>query len=287
METSLPQAKLPFIPLSSLPYVVNHLPDFAYLSSAFMFGPRVKAEWISYDPNKITMLTANEMFVPMYPTPTILNYNKQTINVANSHELRQLLHMLSKPTIICVTRRQIDELGLLGFDSEFVIILKPKDIAVALLFKSIRTFVLDKLRRNKKFYLTIDLSKVLEEVTPDNHEEFVSWSNCAFHITNHSKPNPALSLDPLISCCLFSPLSLFASVPYKVYRKCSCIDLSIELNAKLALNYFELSPLILHFYNDKWQFCGRYKNDESKYYCHICSPSELESLLKLESCYRQ
>lgn len=280
-----PQAKLPFIPLSSLPFLVNHNPKFKYLNKAFMFGPKVEAEWISYDPNRITMLTANEMFVPMYPTPSILNIDKQTIKVTNNHELRQLQHMFSKPTIICVTRRQIDELGVLGFDSEFVLIINRSDPLMALKFHSIKSFIQQKLRKNKRFHLTVDLTDVLQNVTPSGYERFVSWSNCSFHITNHSRPHPVLGLDPLIVSCILTPFSLFATLPYKAYRKISCTDMTMNIDAKLSLDYSELSPLILHFYNDKLLFSGLYKKHKHKYFCRICSSCELTSLLDLENCY--
>lgn len=280
-KQDIPKAHLPFIPLSSLPYVVNHNPNFKYLGNAFMFGSKVEAEWICYDPNKITVITANEMFVPMYPTPTVLNINTQTIKVTNDHELRQLQHMFSKPTIICVTRRQNDEMGLLGFDTEFVLIMKPTDPKMALRFHNIKTFVQQKLRKNKKFYLTIDLSDALQEITPSYYERFVSWSNCSFNITNHSRPHSVLSLDPLIASCAMTPFSLLAVLPYKAYRKQSCTDMTMNINATLDLNYFELSPLILHFYNDRLHLCGLYKKNKHKYFCRLCSSSELASLLSL------
>lgn len=276
------QPKIPLIPISSLPFVVENRKEYRYLRNSLCFSTKIEAGWISYNPNKLTVLSNNESFDPLYPTPNIIDLEKQIIHVTNQHELRQLEFMFTKPALMCATRRQTDGTGLEGFDTDFVLVSNPLDPLVAHHFQTIKDYVRRKIKDNKKFFITIDFSHVLNDILPWNFKRYVFWFNTEFYVTNHCKPNPFLSLDTVIACCIMTPVALLVSLPYKVYRKSICQDETFQLDVRLSLEYNDHSPLILHFFTQyvpvTRQRKDKYKNE---IFSSLCSSTELRTLIDM------
>ena len=191
--------------------------------------------------------------------------------------------MFTKPAVMCTTRRQTGETRVEGFDTDFVLVFNPLDPLAAYHFQTIKDYVRRKIKDHKKFFITIDFSHVLDNYLPSNFKSYASWYNTKFYVTNHSRPNPLLSLDPIATCCLMTPLALLVSIPYKVYRKRMCQDKTFQMDVRLGLEYNQLSPLILHFFTQDvpvaWQRKDKYKN---KVVSRLCSSTELGSLLDVD-----
>ena len=267
-----------FCPLSSFPSLVarNEIPC---LRDSCVFDTEVKPGWICYDPYKVTVLSRNEMFRPIYERPAIYSTEEQTIKVKSMQECGQLEKLFEKPIILVVSRRQEDETLVLGFDTDFVVLLDPSNVGVAVEFRKIINYVTGKIECGRKFFLTYDLSEVLEGLTPPHFKGHVMWLNTCFHVTNSRPPHPLLYLDAawLVTCPMF-PL---ASLLYRLWRKISCEDLMIEPSVRLDVEFYEDVPLILHFYQARHPLPGKYEQYEKHYRTCLRSTSELWCLIRL------
>ena len=281
--SSKSNAGLFFCPITSLPDLVRNgkLPT---LANSLLFDLEVKPRWIRYNPKDVTVLSRNEMFEPIYQVPSICHKQDQTIKIDTKADYESLVTMFKKPIIMCVTRRQEDEAMITGFDTDFVVVLFPSDPRVAQELSRITGFVAKHLGKRKNFYLTVDLSEKLEELSPLDFKKHIIWLNCAFHVTNFQAPNPVLSMDGFCVWCLFLPCWIAVALPYRICRKLRCRDKKMDLNARFCLEVTDSVPLALHFFSDRHALPGRYQTQGHRFYLRACPATELKSLLYLMNC---
>ena len=267
-----------FCPISSFPYLVarNKIPC---LRHSCVFDLDVKPGWINYNPNKVTVLSCNEMFRPIYETPPFYSTEKQTIKVKTVEDCKALEELFEKPVILVVSRRQEDEEMVLGFDTDFVVLFNPADPKVADEFKKITDYAVSKIELGKNFFLTFDLSEAFEAMTPHHFKGHVMWLNTCFHVTNYCRPSLILFLD--VAWCFMCPCYVFVSLPYRLWRNIRSEDITMAPKIRLNLKVSFFLPLILHFYQAEQPLPGRYR----KYYRHnltgLRSASELWCLIQL------
>lgn len=281
MNTS--NAGLFLCPISSLPDLVDagKLPG---LADGLAFDMEVKPGWIHYNPNEVTVLSCNEMFNPIYPVPRICRTQDHTIKIDTKCDFDSLVAMFTKPIILCVTRRQEDEAMFNGFDMDFIVVFSPKDPAVAEELSRITEYVEKKLRKRKKFFLTIDLSERLDEISPLDYKKHILWLNCVFHVTNFHAPNPILTLNILYLWCVLLPCCIAIALPYRFCRRLRCVDKKMDLNVQFCLEATDSAPLLLHFFSGRPPLPGRYRTQSHKFSLRACPRTELKSLLYLMNC---
>ena len=284
MSTTLSDnAGLFFCPITSLPDLVRKgkLPS---LSDAFLFDREVKPGWVHYNPKAVTVLSCNEMFEPIYQVSNMCYIQEHTIKIQTEADYERLVTMFKKPIILCVTRRQEDETLLSGFDVDFAVVFNPSDSRVAQELSKITRFVQKQLGKRKKFYLTVDLSEKLEELSPLNFQKHIMWLNCAFHVTNFHAPNPVLLLEEWLLWCLLLPCCITIALPYRLYRKLRCVDKKIDLNVRFCLEVSDSVPLALHFFSNHHPLPGRYETQGDRFHLRACPETELKSLIYLMNC---
>lgn len=105
---TLESQKVLFCPVGSLVSLSISGPldeDSQMLSGCFQFSSVVKPGWIQYDPNKVTVITSNEMFSPVYSPSSIVQPKKQMLQLVTEDDVSTLKALLEKPVLLCVTRR--------------------------------------------------------------------------------------------------------------------------------------------------------------------------------------
>lgn len=133
--------KVLFCPVGSLfSLSISEPLDGQMLSGCFQFSSEVKPGWIQYDPNKITVITSNEMFSPVYSPSSIVQPKKQMLQLVTEDDVSTLKILLEKPVLLCVTRRhQFDNpidvspmdtdvsnrCTVSGFDIDFAVVFPP------------------------------------------------------------------------------------------------------------------------------------------------------------------
>ena len=193
-----------------------------------------------------------------------------------------LQEMFSRPVVLCATRRQEDEAMVEGFDTDFVIILDPADSKIARELSRIADFVSEMITRGKKFYLTIDLTEKLEELSPEEYRKYIMWLHCGFYVTNFSPPLVLLYHNTFCIWCFIIPCCLFVAVPYRIYRRLRCKDRKIHLDCRLVFKMSQTVPLVLHCFAADRPFPGRYLQDAKKYNPTVRRASEINSLIIVE-----
>ncbi|KAJ7383410.1 hypothetical protein OS493_028086 [Desmophyllum pertusum] len=276
-------AGLFFCPISSLPDLVEK-EKLPCLADGLVFDLEVKPGWIHYNPNKVTVLSCNEMFEPIYPVPRICQTQQHIIKIATNADYESMQTMFVKPIIMCVTRRQEDEAMINGFDMDFIVVFSPSDPKVAKELSRITEHVEKQLRKRNKFFLTMDLSERLDEISPLDFKNHIMWLNCAFHVTNFHAPNPVLTLDIFYLWCVLLPCCIAIALPYRLYRKLRCVDKNMDLNIHFCLEASGSVPLALHFFSERQPLPGRYRTQSHKYHLRACPGTELRSLLYLMNC---
>lgn len=276
----LRSAGLFFCPLSALPDLIER-ERIPCLSDYLLFDFEVKPGWIRYSPQEVTVLSCNEMFKAIiYPVSGIARiHNHTTVKVKTKADYEHLVAMFKKPIILCVTRREQDSQFFDGFDMDFVVVLDPSHPKIAQELTKITALVQKHLRKQDKFYLTVDLSERLEELTPQNFKRRVMWLNCSFQVTNFHAPNPILSLNHFFLWVMLLPCCITVALPYRLYRKLRCVDEKIELNVHFRLNFSDAVPLALYFFSGRHPLPGRYKTQGDQFHLRACPATELMSLL--------
>lgn len=140
---TLENQKVLFCPVGSLFSLSISEPldeDSQMLSGCFQFSCEVKPGWIQYDPNKITVITSNEMFSPADSPSSIVQPKKQMLQLVTEDDVSTLKALLVKPVLLCVTRRhQFDNpidvspmdadvsnrCTVSGFDIDFAVVFPP------------------------------------------------------------------------------------------------------------------------------------------------------------------
>ena len=274
---SKPEAVI--FPVSSLPYILEK--KATELQGCFSLDYVVRPGWIGYNPNKITVLTCNEMFQPVYFLPSIYNVRKQLIKVKTDEDLKECRSMFRKPLLFCITRRQQCEAMVNGFDTDFLILLDTSHPSVMTKLKKIMEFVEKKIKLRKKFCITVDLSEMLKEMSPEIFKKHVMWLNCSFCITNHCRPNPFLELNIPIMWCAMFPGFLFVSLPYRAYRKSCCEDKIFPLQFHPKFDACSKSLLLLYFFAAEHPSPGMYLKHEKLFIARLSSPEIINSLISL------
>ena len=160
-------------PITSLPYILNSRPD---LQQCFMLDFEVRPGWIVYNPNVVTVLSCNEMFRPVYKLNRIWNPDKQVFKIKCNDDLDDLKDMLAKPIVFCTTRRQECEAMINGFDTDFVLLLDPRDPQIATQIQNIVDRIDERLNSGGKFCLKITFSDLLDRLTLDEFKIwFIGW----------------------------------------------------------------------------------------------------------------
>ena len=279
----LNNAGLYFCPISSLPHLIQK-GRLTCIADCLFFDDEIQPGWIHYNPNKVTIISCNEMFEPIFPVPHVCRPEKHTLKIKTSGDYGNLVAMFKKPVIMCVTRRQDDEAMINGFDTDFVLIFDPSDPKVERELSRITEHVDNQLRKGSKFYLTIDLSERLDEISPLDFKKHVMWLNCVFHVTNFHTPNPVLTLDIFYLWCVLLPCCIAFALPYRLYRKLRCVDSKMDLNIQFCLEATDSMPLALHFFSGRLPQPGRYRTESHKYHLRACPGTELKSFLYLINC---
>lgn len=219
------------------------------LSDCFRFSSEVGPGWIQYKPDKITVITSNDMFTPTGKIPDIIHPKKQMIKIKATDDISMLEATWDKPVLLCVTRRQhfaipVDVSPLdselcsrstvSGFDVDFAVIFPPSFFKQKL--KGTLELVRFYFAKKRKFSFMIDLKQIFKELTPqelrDSHSlEFVSWHNTAFWLTNHCKPHHSLMyINTVLFWTALFPYALFAALPYRIGRRLLCKDGRVALH---------------------------------------------------------
>ena len=247
------ERKLLFCPVASLYSLSTPTVDDEYsrmLQGCFNFNSEVEPGWIGYRPNKITVITSNDMFSPIGKNYDIVHTKKQMIRVKKHQDITTLEALLEKPVLMCVTRRQhcgtpvnvspsdtdtksYRKQTVSGFDIDFAVVFPPALLEE--LLKDTLEVIRLYLTKKQKFCLKIDLKQVLKELIPQELQdseslEYVSWHNTAFWITNHCKPYHSLMYinNALFWIALF-PYAVFAALPYRAGRRLLCRDERLAL----------------------------------------------------------
>ena len=279
MESSLPEVLM--FPITSFPYILNSKPE---LQESFLLDFNVRPGWIVYNPNAVTVLSRNEMFQPVYELAPIWNAEKQVFKVKCFEDLEALKEMLEKPLVFCITRRQECEAMVNGFDTDFVIVLHPKDPKIAKQINRVFDQVKKRLSSGQKFCLKIAFDDLCDELTKTEFKNLVYWLNCEFYITNHSTPCQFLQLNSWQLWLLMFPVFLVVSLPYRAVRKTLIHDDKIHLHFRLVLKFCPETILVLHFYSaNSRPSPGRYLTEEKKYIERDCNASEVRTLACLTS----
>ena len=278
---SLPQEVLIF-PITSFPYILNN--NRPELQECFLLDFSVRPGWIVYNPTAVTVLSCNEMFQPVYELAPIWNPGKQVFKIKCTDDLEDLKDMLEKPIVFCTTRRQECEAMINGFDTDFVVLLDPREPKIAAQIKKIVDRVQHRLASGQKFWLKIDFAGLLDELTMHQFKNMVYWLNCEFHITNHCKPNHFLQLNQWYLWLIMLPVFLMFSLPYRVARKACSHDEKIHFQVRFKLEFCPDTVLALYFYSaSKRPTPGRYLTEEKLYVIRDCDTSELRSIACFKS----
>lgn len=277
---------LTYFPMSSFPNLIETGQLSSLKAGCFVFDLEVKPGWIHYNPNEVTVLSCNEMFRPLFPVSSVCQIQEQTLSINTQREFETLQEMFSRPIVLCATRRQEEEATANGFDTDFVIVIDPADSRIAQELIRITELVREKLRRRKKFYLTIDLMDKLDELSPLEYRKHILWLRCGFYITNFSAPCAILYRDAFCIWYFVVPCCLLVAAPYRVYRKLRCTDRRVDLNCRLVLKMSYAVPLILHCFSTDRPFPGRYLQDADKYNACLRRASEIHSLIDVPESQR-
>ena len=240
-----------FLPVSSLPRVC----ELNLLKGSFVFEENFTPGWIKYDSSKVTVISSNYLFEPLYSVAPIFDTKKQVFNVDKVEDVNILEQMLNKTLIMCVTRRQqcMNEtperdvemkfkgvLTNIGFDIDFVMLFPPS--AIRHYISEILALIRSNILKRKKFCVKVDFTKTLNElILTENSrvtsDEFVSWHNCSFWITNYCKPRHTLMyVNSTIFWTQMFPYSFFVALPYRLVRKTQCKDYVRELRVQLMFD---------------------------------------------------
>jgi len=138
--------------------------------------------------------------------------------------------VFSRPAVLCATRRQEDKAMIEGFDTDFITVIDPAESRIGRESARITDYVNEKLRRRKKFYLTVDLTDKLEELSPAGYRKHIMWLHCGFYITNFTSHCAVLYHNTFCICCVIFPCGLLVAVPYRIYRRLHCTDEKIYLD---------------------------------------------------------
>lgn len=239
-----------FCPVASLPRLFRLSRDerIRRLQGCLEFSEKTGPGWIKYNPHKITVITANDSFKPMWEATPTAHVNKQIFRVKHLSDIPALYTTLMKPTLMCVTRRQHCATGstvngpaaekisdnAFGFDIDFALIFPPGSLLneLAETFQNVWKMV----KKGKRFCIMVDLKKVLRRITPTKQcdlssLEFVTWYNGAFWITNFSKPYHSLMyVNNVFFWTFMCPYSWFLAAPYRIFRKAVCKDSYVDLS---------------------------------------------------------
>lgn len=240
--------------------------DSQMLSGCFQFSSEVKPGWIQYDPNKITVITSNEMFSPVGSPSSIVQPKKQILQLVTEDDVSTLKILLEKPVLLCVTRRhQFDNpidvspmdtdvsnrCTVSGFDIDFAVVFPPALLKEKLkeTLELIRVYI----KKKRKFCVTIDLKQVLKELTPQelqesDSKEYVSWHNTAFWLTNHCKPYHSLMyVNTVLFWTTLFPYALFVALPYRAGRRLLCKDKHLAVRIPMKFTYGHVDDKVVVF----------------------------------------
>ena len=259
--------KVLFCPVGSLfSLSISEPLDGQMLSGCFQFSSEVKPGWIQYDPNKITVITSNEMFSPVYSPSSIVQPKKQMLQLVTEDDVSTLKILLEKPVLLCVTRRhQFDNpidvspmdtdvsnrCTVSGFDIDFAVVFPPALLKEKLkeTLELIRVYI----KKKRKFCVTIDLKQVLKELTPQelqesDSKEYVSWHNTAFWVTNHCKPYHSLMyVNTVLFWTTLFPYALFVALPYRAGRRLLCKDKHLAVRIPMKFTYGHVDDKVVVF----------------------------------------
>lgn len=276
-RVSFDEPEAVFFPLSSFPFVLGGNPE---LQQCFVLEYELKPGWIIYNSNNVSVLSSNEMFRSLFKTTPIWHAEEQLFKVKSGCDFQELKNALNKPVLICATRRQDSEALINGFDTDFALLLDPTHPLVVCQMKKILDEIEHMLRSERKFYMNIDFTDLLESFTPNHFRKDVVWLNCSFSITNHSKPNGLLQLNSFWLWSVMLPCFLLFSLPYRALRKVRITDKNVQFQLRPTLQFCPATELALHFFycaDNPWP--GHYLREKDLYVTRFCSASELESLL--------
>lgn len=223
------------------------------ISECFRFNNEVGPGWILYDPNKITIITSNDMFRPMEKPRDNVNLKKQLIKIRTYDDLSELeKNTLEKPVLLCVTRRQhfgtpVDvspldtefssRRNVTAFDIDFAVIFPPPILRQKL--KDVCAHIRIYLAMKRKFCFMVSLKEMLKDLDPDemrdsNSLEYVSWHNTNFWLTNHCKPHHSLKyVNNFLFWTALFPYAFFAALPYRAVRGVLCKDKHVALHTPM------------------------------------------------------
>ena len=254
----------PAASLYSLSVSVPGDEDGEMLKRCFKFGSEVGPGWIGYNPDKITVITSNDMFRPMGKHSEIIQPKKKMIRVKNQDDILKLEGLLEKPVLMCVTRRQncgapidlfpsdtenFSRSTVSGFDIDFAVIFPAAFLKQALKEKLelIRLYI----AKQQKFCLMFDLSQVFKELTPQELRdadclEYVSWHNTTMWLKNHCKPHHSLmNINNFLFWTALFPFSFFLALPYRAGRRLLCKDRRVMLRSPMKFKVGSADDLVV------------------------------------------
>lgn len=274
MDTLLPEVLM--FPITSFPHILNTRPE---LQQCFLLDFEIRPGWIVYNPNVVSVLSCNQMFQPVYELNSIWNPDKQVFKIKCNDDLEELKKMLAKPIVFCTTRRQECEAIINGFDTDFVLLLDPRNHQIAKQINNIVNRVEERLNSGQKFCLKVNFSDLLERLTLGKFKNLVHWLNSEFHIANHCRPNQFLQMNVWLFWCAMLPVFLMASLPYRIARRACVHDEEMHLLVRLKLEFCPETVLVLHFFSVDQPMPGRYFTNRKLYIERDCCSTELETLV--------
>lgn len=272
-----------YFPMSSFPNLMDNGQLTPFKGGCFVFDLEVKPGWIRCNPNEVTVLSCNQMFQPIFPVSPMLNVQEHTLSVKTQHDFETLQEMFPRPIVLCATRRQEDEAMIDGLDTDFVIVISTRPIPVSR--KSCRESQISLAKSwkgEKKFYLTIDITDKLDDVSPLEYRSDIFWLHCGFYMTNFSSPYEILYRDVFCIWCFVVPCCLLVEVPYRIYRKLRCKKVDFDCRLELKMSY-TVPPILQCFSTDK-PFPGRYLQHAKKYNPCLRRPPEIRSPIAVSEC---
>ena len=280
------ERKILFCPVASLFPLSTSAAEDEYsrmLQGCFNFSSEVEPGWIAYRPNKITVISSNDMISPIRKNCDIIHAKKQMIRVKKHEDVSTLEALFEKPVLMCVTRRQYcgtpgnvspsdtescRKQTVSGFDIDFAVVFPPALLKE--LLKDTLEVIRVYLTKKQKFCVMIDLKQVLKELIPHELQdseapEYASWYNTAFWITNHCKPcHSLIHINNALFWSALFPFAVFAALPYRAGRRLLCRDGRVKLRNPLK---FEAggADVVVSVWSDEPSPPGKYHKYFDRY----------------------
>ena len=296
--------KVLLCPLASLCSLSISRANKEMLDGCFLFDDEVRPGWIRYNPEKITVITSNEMFKLQGRPSGIVHSRKQMLTIRTSDDVATLEVILDKPVLLCVTRRHYVKAPVVtldldtdaatlpthqdtvnGFDMDFAVIFPPADLKQKL--KEILTFARQKIEKGHRFSVMIDLKALLDDWTPSVMQskdslEYISWHNTAFWVTNHCKPHHSLMyVNNLLFWIALFPYAFFAALPYRLCRRILCTDKRVLLENKMHFTVGNAEDKVLVCtWSSETPSPGEYQKHEGRFTLRVVELSWFKSLLQ-------